>query len=176
MKSMDRRRFITAATATAAASTLELENLAKAAQPEQGGTVVFLATWSFGRPAVDHAAQVFHSGGSLLDAVEKGINVPENDPKVESVGYGGLPNAEGEVELDAAIMDGTRHRVGAALNLHRIKNPISVARLVIEKTTHSTLAGEGAYRFAREMGFTAIHYTSLDSTRAQLRKLNLTVR
>ena len=60
-------------------------------------------------------------GGSLLDAIEKGINVIEDDPKVMTVGYGGLPNAEGEVELDAGIMDGTRRRAGAVFNLHKIK-------------------------------------------------------
>ena len=92
-------------------------------------------------------------GGSLLDAVEKGVNVVEDDPNVTSVGYGGLPNAEGEVELDAGIMDGTSHRAGSVCNLHKIKNPISVARLVMEKTLHTTMAGEGALRFAIEMGF-----------------------
>jgi N4-(beta-N-acetylglucosaminyl)-L-asparaginase len=115
--------------------------------------VVFLSTWVHGKPANDRAAEVFNAGGSLLDAVEHGINVPENDPNVTSVGYGGLPNAEGEVELDAALMDGTRHRSGAVANLHKIKNPISVARQVLEKTSHTTLAGEGAFRFALKMGF-----------------------
>ena len=114
---------------------------------------VFLATWAHGKPANEHAAEVFKSGGSLLDAVEKGINVPESDPNVTSVGYGGIPNAEGVVELDAAIMDGTRHRAGSVCSLHMIKNPISVARLVLEKTRHTTLAGEGAFRFALKMGF-----------------------
>jgi N4-(beta-N-acetylglucosaminyl)-L-asparaginase len=114
---------------------------------------VFLSTWAHGKPANERAAEVFRAGGSLLDAVEKGINVPENDPSVTSVGYGGLPNAEGVVELDAAIMDGTRHRAGAVCSLHEIKNPISVARLVLEKTKHTTLAGRGAFRFALRMGF-----------------------
>jgi L-asparaginase/N4-(beta-N-acetylglucosaminyl)-L-asparaginase len=105
------------------------------------------------KPANERAAEVFKVGGSLLDAVEKGINVPENDPKVTTVGYGGLPNEEGVVELDAAIMDGTRHRAGAICALRSVKNPISVARLVLEKTHHTTLAGEGAFRFALKMGF-----------------------
>jgi len=113
----------------------------------------FLSTWVHGKPANDRAAQVFQGGGSLLDAVEKGINVPESDPNVMSVGYGGLPNEEGVVELDAAIMDGTRHRAGSVCSLHSIKNPISVARLVLEKTRHTTLAGDGAFRFALRMGF-----------------------
>jgi N4-(beta-N-acetylglucosaminyl)-L-asparaginase len=93
------------------------------------------------------------AGGILIEAVEKGINVTEDDPKVTSVGYGGLPNEEGVVELDAAIMNGTLHRAGAVCALHSIKNPISVARQVIEKTRHTTLAGEGAYQFALKIGF-----------------------
>ena len=113
----------------------------------------FLSTWIWGKAANERAAEVFKSGGSLLDAIEKGINIPEDDPNVMTVGYGGLPNAEGVVELDAAIMDGTRHRAGSVCNLHMIKNPISVARLVMEKTRHTTLAGEGAFRFAVKMGF-----------------------
>jgi N4-(beta-N-acetylglucosaminyl)-L-asparaginase len=157
---VDRRTFIASAAAgTAALSALDIDPAPAAVS----GGPVFLATWKHGKPANERAAQIFSAGGSLLDAVEKGINVPENDPAVQSVGYGGLPNAEGEVELDAAIMDGTRHRVGAAINLHHIKNPISVARLVMEKTRHSTLAGEGAFRFALEMGFAPEQLLTPDS-------------
>ncbi len=72
---------------------------------------------------------------------------------MDTVGYGGLPNAQGEVELDAGIMDGTTHRAGSVCNLHKIKNPISVARLIMEKTRHTTMAGEGALQFAIAMGF-----------------------
>jgi N4-(beta-N-acetylglucosaminyl)-L-asparaginase len=147
---IDRRRFIVSTTATAAMTTLDPS--ASIAEAAPSGPV-FLATWPFGLPAVDRAAEVFHAGHSLLDAVERGINVPEDDPRVDSVGYGGLPNADGDVELDAALMDGTRHRVGAVVNLHTIKNPISVARLVLEKTSHSTMAGAGALALAREYGF-----------------------
>jgi N4-(beta-N-acetylglucosaminyl)-L-asparaginase len=114
---------------------------------------VFLATWEHGLPAVNRAAQVFHQGGSLLDAIEKGINIPEEDPNVTSVGYGGLPNAEGIVELDAGIMDGTRHRAGAVCGLRGVKTPISVARLVLEKTSHTTIGGIGLQEFARNMGY-----------------------
>jgi N4-(beta-N-acetylglucosaminyl)-L-asparaginase len=148
MDSLDRRTFMKSVAAAAAVSAAP----ALDARAEDSGPV-FLATWPHGKPAVDRAAEVFKAGGSLLDAVEKGINVPENDPKVTSVGYGGLPNADGVMELDAAIMDGTRHRAGSVCNLHSIKNPISVARLVMEKTRHTTMAGEGALRFALQFGF-----------------------
>jgi len=145
---MDRRSFIkSVAGGTALAHAEFMTGGASEAGP------VFLSTWVHGKPANERAAEVFLAGGSLLDAVEKGINVPENDPQVTSVGYGGLPNEEGVVELDAAIMDGTRHRAGSVCNLHSIKNPISVARLVMERTRHTTLAGDGAFRFALKVGF-----------------------
>ncbi len=147
MDSVDRRDFMKTVAATAAASALNGDATA------QGSSPIFLSTWPHGKPANERAAEIFRSSGSLLDAVEKGINVPENDPNVTSVGYGGTPNAEGVVELDAAIMDGSRHRAGAVCSLRMIKNPISVARLVLEKTRHTTLAGEGAYEFALKMGF-----------------------
>lgn len=148
MEKLNRRTFMKSVAAAAAVST----SPALDAAAEEAGPV-FLSTWPHGKPANERAAEIFKAGGSLLDAVEKGINVPESDPSVTSVGYGGLPNAEGVVELDAALMDGTRHRAGAVCNLHSIKNPISVARQVLEKTRHTTLAGEGALRFALQMGF-----------------------
>jgi N4-(beta-N-acetylglucosaminyl)-L-asparaginase len=148
MDGVNRRDFMKSVAAAAALAAAP-ETAASAAE----GGPVFLSTWPHGKPANEKAAEVFKSGGSLLDAVEKGINVPESDPNVMSVGYGGLPNADGVVSLDAGIMDGTRHRAGAVCDLHSIKNPISVARLVMEKTRHTTLAGEGALRFALENGF-----------------------
>ncbi|MBI4164769.1 MAG: N(4)-(beta-N-acetylglucosaminyl)-L-asparaginase [Acidobacteria bacterium] len=147
MRRIDRRAFVkTVAGATALASA-HVRATSADTRP------VFLPTWPHGKLANERAADVILSGGSLLDAVEKGINVPENDPAVMSVGYGGLPNAEGVVELDAAIMDGTRHRAGAVCSLHNIRNAISVARQVLERTKHTTLAGEGAFRFALQTGF-----------------------
>jgi N4-(beta-N-acetylglucosaminyl)-L-asparaginase len=146
---LDRRGFLVAGGAAAASLASGTPSPARA---DPTGAV-FLATWEWGIEANARAAEVLARGGSLLDAVEKGVNVVEDDPNVTSVGYGGLPNAEGEVELDAGIMDGTLHRAGSVCNLHKIKNPISVARLVMEKTLHTTMAGEGALRFAIEMGF-----------------------
>jgi len=148
MDGIHRRDFMKSVAGAAALAGMEATP-ASAAEPG----LVFLSTWVHGKPANERAAEVFKGGGSLLDAVEKGINIPENDPKVTSVGYGGLPNEEGEVELDAAIMDGRRHHAGAVCSLRHIKNPISVARLVLEKTNHTTLAGDGAFRFALKMGF-----------------------
>jgi len=148
MRTLDRRTFVKTVAATAALTGADLR-----AEPMPDPGLVIVSTWPFGKPANERAAEVFQSGASLMDAVERGINVPENDPSVNSVGYGGLPNAEGVVELDAAIMDGSRHRAGSVCSLHSIKNPISVARQVLERTIHTTLAGEGAFRFAVQCGF-----------------------
>jgi N4-(beta-N-acetylglucosaminyl)-L-asparaginase len=149
MEPLDRRDFLIAT----GAATAALAAVPAGAVRAQSDGAVFLSTWEWGIEANARAAQIFGAGGSLLDAVERGINVVEDDPKVDTVGYGGLPNAQGEVELDAGIMDGTSHRAGSVCNLHKIKNPISVARLVMEKTRHTTMAGEGALQFAIEMGF-----------------------
>jgi L-asparaginase/N4-(beta-N-acetylglucosaminyl)-L-asparaginase len=163
MEPLDRRQFIKS---VAGATALAAVAARPALIPEAGP--VFLSTWVQGKPANERATEVFKAGGSLLEAVEKGINVPENDPNVMSVGYGGLPNEEGIVELDAAIMDGTRHRAGAVCSLHSIKNPISVARQVLEKTHHTTLAGEGAFRFALKMGFKPEQLLTPDSLKRWL--------
>jgi N4-(beta-N-acetylglucosaminyl)-L-asparaginase len=163
---IDRRAFLVtsgAATATLATGTPSLA--------QETGTV-FLSTWKWGIEANERAAQIIAGGGSLLDAVEKGINVVEDDPNVTTVGYGGLPNAQGEVELDAGIMDGTTHRAGAVCNLHKIKNPISVARLVMEKTRHTTMAGEGALQFAIAMGFKPQQLLTVKSLTAWLKWKN----
>lgn len=149
MLPVDRRDFIKSVAATSALAATGLPAVAMPSAPE----LTLLTTWDWGMNANRRSVEVFAGGGSLLDAVEKGINVVEDDPKVTTVGYGGVPNADGVVELDAAIMDGTRHRAGSICNLHLIKNPISVARQVIERTTHTTLAGEGAFLFALKMGF-----------------------
>ncbi len=114
---------------------------------------VALSTWSFGLPANRAAWEILMTGGTSLDAVEAGVRVPEADPKVRSVGLGGLPNASGFVELDACIMDGARHRAGAVAALQGILHPVSVARRVMEQTPHVLLVGAGARQFATQQGF-----------------------
>ena len=112
-----------------------------------------VSTWSFGKRANAAAWEILSKGGSSLDAVEKGINDAELDPENTSVGYGGLPNEDGETTLDAVLMHGPRHGAGAVGCLKRIKTPISVARKVLEKTKHTFLVGEDATKFAVKMGF-----------------------
>ncbi|HWU87581.1 MAG TPA: N(4)-(beta-N-acetylglucosaminyl)-L-asparaginase [Kofleriaceae bacterium] len=112
-----------------------------------------IATWDYGVELCAAAQQVLAKKGDLLDALEKGVNVVEDDPKVTSVGFNGLPNEDGVVQLDASIMDGRTHAAGAVAALERIKNPISVARKVMERTKHVLLVGAGANAFAKKLGF-----------------------
>ena len=96
--------------------------------------------------------RVLRRGGSALDAVEAATRVVEDDERDHSVGAGGLPNVLGEVELDASIMDGRTRRAGGVGALRGYRNPITIARAVMERLPHVLLAGDGAARFAREIG------------------------
>jgi N4-(beta-N-acetylglucosaminyl)-L-asparaginase len=113
--------------------------------------VAVLSTWDFGKAANEAALAAFRAGGSALDAVEAGAKVPEADPANHSVGYGGYPDRDGHVTLDAIIMD-EDGRIGAVAALEDVVHAISVARLVMEKTPHTLLVGEGATRFALDNG------------------------
>ncbi|MBT4141022.1 MAG: glycosylasparaginase, partial [Candidatus Latescibacteria bacterium] len=114
---------------------------------------IVVSTWRFGQKANQPAWEILRSGGTALDAVVAGVAVAEEDPEVKSVGYGGYPNAEGEVEVDAAIINGRTLGYGAVTGLKNITNPTALARLVMEKTTHVMLTGNGALQFAREQNF-----------------------
>jgi len=116
-----------------------------------------------GEKAVKEAMRALRGGGSALDAVEEGVKVVEDDPSDQSVGYGGLPNLLGEVELDASIMDGASLRAGAVACVRRFKNPISIARRVMEETPHLLLVGEGADRFAKLQGFQETDLLTLEA-------------
>ncbi|MDO4228680.1 MAG: N(4)-(beta-N-acetylglucosaminyl)-L-asparaginase [Capnocytophaga sp.] len=113
---------------------------------------VVISTWNHGFPANEAAWKILEKGGSALDAVEKGVMVAEADPEETSVGYGGFPDRDGNVTLDACIMD-SQNNAGSVACLTNIKHPISVARLVMEKTPHVMLVGEGAKAFALAQGF-----------------------
>ncbi|MFA5403757.1 MAG: N(4)-(beta-N-acetylglucosaminyl)-L-asparaginase [Ignavibacteria bacterium] len=113
---------------------------------------IVLSTWNFGVQANVEAWKVLSNGGKALDAVEAGVKIPEGNPEVRSVGYGGLPDRDGHVTLDSCIMDEAMN-CGSVAFLENIMHPISVARLVMEKTPHILLVGEGAYNFAIENGF-----------------------
>ncbi len=130
---------------------------------------VLVATWQFGALAVERAWYALQQGASPLDAVEVGINAVELDTSVQSVGYGGLPNRAGYVELDAAIMDARGHRSGAVAALRGFRRPISVARRVMEVLPHALLVGEGAAEFAREQGFAEEETLSPEASEQWLR-------
>jgi N4-(beta-N-acetylglucosaminyl)-L-asparaginase len=118
-----------------------------------GGGPAVISTWAFGQAANREAWKTLAAGGSALDAVERGVNLVELDPDNLSVGYGGLPDEEGEVTNDAIVFWGPRHAAGAVGCLKRVKRAISVARKVMEKTGHTLLVGEDATHFARKVGF-----------------------
>src|SRR5450631_4326868 len=113
---------------------------------------IVISTWDFGKAANAAAWEVLSKQGRALDAVEAGVRIPEADPDNHSVGYGGLPDRDGFVTLDACIMD-ENSNCGSVMCLEHIVHPISVARMVMEKTPHIVLAGDGALEFALANGF-----------------------
>jgi N4-(beta-N-acetylglucosaminyl)-L-asparaginase len=117
------------------------------------GSLPVVISSANGLEAVKKAYEMIKAGNDPLDAVIAGVNIVEDDPNDMSVGYGGLPNEDGEVELDASCMHGPTHRAGAVGALKCIKNPSKVARLVMERSNRIFLVGEGALRFAVAHGF-----------------------
>jgi len=103
--------------------------------------------------ALDKGMDILKKGGDTLDAVVAAVTVVEDDPKDDSVGYGGLPNEQGEVELDASVMHGPTHRAGSVAGVRRIKNVARLAKTVMEKTNHVMIVGDGARHFAVAEGF-----------------------
>ena len=160
---MNRRKFIKNASLSGAGLAVG-RSLASCAEAPEGKPItpktnpeskailpVTVATWH-AEDATAKAMEVLESGGSALDAVEKGCMVEEANEAGQSVGKGGLPDREGNVTLDACIMD-NKGNCGAVVYLKDIKHAISVARKVMEDTPHVMLAGEGAKQFALESGF-----------------------
>ncbi|MDX1546956.1 MAG: N(4)-(beta-N-acetylglucosaminyl)-L-asparaginase [Rhodothermales bacterium] len=148
--SQSRRDFLkTSALAGAAASLLPAG--ASLAAPRRAAGPVVIASGN-GLGAVERALGLINSGADALDAVVAGVNLVEEDPDDMSVGYGGLPNEDGVVQLDSAVMHGPSHRAGAVAALEGVKNPSKVAKLVLERTDHVLLVADGAQRFARMHG------------------------
>jgi len=118
--------------------------------PRDGIAVIASAN---GIPAAAKAAELLRQGADTLDAVIAGVNILEEDPSDHSVGLGGLPNEDGVVELDASVMHGPTCRAGAVAALRNIMHASKVAQLVMQRTDHVLIVGEGALRFARAHGF-----------------------
>lgn len=134
------------------------------------GEPVIVSNWKHGKIAVDTGFEVLKNSGSAIDAVERGIMAVEDDPSVDSVGTGGIPNIEGVAELDASIMVGNFYKGAGVTNLTMTRNPISVARKIMEYSPHVLMGGEGAQKFARSMGF-GEHDPVTDQAREKWAKL-----
>ena len=126
---------------------------------------VVVSTWGPNIKANAEAWKILAKRGSALDAVHLGVQVPEADPADQSVGYGGLPDRDGRVTLDSCIMD-HHGNCGSVMCLEHIMHPISVARLVMEKTPHIILVGEGALKFALANGFKKENLLTAESEKA----------
>jgi N4-(beta-N-acetylglucosaminyl)-L-asparaginase len=114
---------------------------------------VVIATWPFGKTAVEKAMPLLEAGRPALDAAIAGAQAVEDDPSVHSVGFAGLGNAVGTVQLDACVMDGRTLSCGAVAGLENVRHPAALARRVMEKTPHVLLVGTGAKEFAIKEGF-----------------------
>src|SRR5262245_42710255 len=112
-----------------------------------------IATWPFGQTAVKVAAGLLAQGKPALDAAIAGAQAVEDDPAVDSVGFGGLPNSLGTVQLDACVMDGKTLACGGVAGVENVRHPAALARRVMEKTPHLLLVGQGAQQFALQQGF-----------------------
>ena len=157
MESWSRRRFfITSLASSAAAGVSKLLAAAPASAaltPAASGKRPLIISSANGIDALDKGMAILKSGGDTLDAVIAAVTVVEDDPKETSVGYGGLPNEEGEVELDASVMHGPTGRGGSVASVRRIKNVAKLAKTVMERTNHVMIVGDGARRFAVAQGF-----------------------
>ena len=161
-----RREFLKVASATLAGGAITQGwTRAQSAAPAVLPVVISSAN---GMKATARAMEILKGGGKPLDGVIAGVNIVEDDPNDNSVGYGGLPNEDCEVELDASVMDGLTCRCGAVAALKYIKNPSKVARLVMERTDHILLVGDGALDFAIKMGFQKENLLTEDSRKKWL--------
>src|SRR5579884_1933962 len=124
-----------------------------AAQTGGGAKKPVVISSANGMAACAKAMEVLKSGADTLDAVIAGVNIVELDPNDTSVGYGGLPNEDGVVELDASVMHGPTRRCGAVAAIQGVKTPSKVAKLVMDHTSHVMLVGEGARKFAEAYGY-----------------------
>ncbi len=164
---MDRRTFLTSSAAALAMSATA------PAQPARGRRPCVISSGN-GMPAIRRAYQLMGEGRDPVEAVVEGITLVEDDPGDMSVGYGGLPNEHGVVQLDASVMHGPTHKAGAVGALEDIRNPARVALEVLRRTDHVMLVGEGAKRFALATGFQAENLLTDRAREAWLRwKANL---
>jgi N4-(beta-N-acetylglucosaminyl)-L-asparaginase len=179
MKKLNRRQFMRATTAAGLAATASKTAFGDS-RVVQGPTVltptsvrpVVISSANGNRfknggtqTAVEKAFSLITSGADVLDALIAGVNIVELDPLDDSVGYGGLPNADGIVQLDACCMHGPTKRAAGVAAIEGVRTPSKVARLVMDETDHHLLVGQGAQDFARRMGFTIEADLNTDNSR-----------
>jgi N4-(beta-N-acetylglucosaminyl)-L-asparaginase len=152
---IDRRKFIKSISALGISlPALSTSLLAKSGSTTKNNPILLCSRGEkWGKKVLRPGWEILRKSGSLLDAIELSANVTELDPDDTSVGYGGLPNMNGIVQLDASIMNGSDHNCGSVACIEGIKTPSSVARLVMERTDHIHLVGKGAQDFAKMHGF-----------------------
>jgi N4-(beta-N-acetylglucosaminyl)-L-asparaginase len=148
----DRRKFLKTSALASAALLVNSSTNAENKPNVKVNKPIVLSTWKFGLKCNETAWEILKNNGKALDAVEAGVMVCEADPNERSVGYGGRPDRDGRVTLDACIMD-EMSNIGSVACLEFIKHPISVARAVMEKSPHVMFVGDGALQFALSQGF-----------------------
>lgn len=162
---MNRRTFLSATAATASLATMKLGAFP---QKPPGPNKPLVVSSANGLKTVEKAMELILAGADPLDAAIAGVAIVEADPSDHSVGYGGIPNEDGVVELDASVMHGPTHGGGAVASLRNIMHPAAVARLVMKRTDHCLLVGEGALRFARMHGFPEVDLLTDDARKIWL--------
>ena len=158
--SMNRRRFVSASAAMGLAATSPLPAFGRAPAMRRAAVRPLVISdrsgiaYKNGGPqsAVERAFEGITAGEDVLDALIAGVNIPEHDPDEMGIGYGGLPNADGVVQLDACCMHGPRKRAGGVAAIEGVRTPSRVAQAVMDLTDHHLLVGEGAREFARSLG------------------------
>ena len=165
MADLSRRDFLQSAAAAATVGALTSTTTAQSGPPS-GPVVISSAN---GLRATEKAAGMIRDGADTLDAVIAGVNIIEEDPEDMTVGYGGLPNEDGVVELDSCIIHGPTCRAGAVAALRNIKTPSRVAKVVMDRTDHVLLVGEGALRFARAHGFQEVNLLTDEARKVWLK-------
>src|SRR3954470_1845032 len=163
-ETVNRRMFLS----VSAAAGLGASALGAAPTRPVGAHRPVVVSSANGLKTVEKAMERIRAGADPLDAAIEGVAIVEADPSDHTVGYGGIPNEEGVVELDAAVMHGPTHGGGAVASLRNIMHPATVARLVMKRTDHCLLVGEGALRFARAHGFPEVDLLTDEARRIWL--------
>ncbi len=154
MKKISRRNFFSTSLSVGAGAMISRTfSFAQTGTPSSLPVILVAHTNETGKKATEAGWKILSSGGSVLDAVEKAANIIELDGEGTSVGFGGIPNEQGVVQLDSSIMDGKTYSAGSVGCLENIKTPCSVARIIMQRTDHVMLVGKYALEFAKKWGF-----------------------